>query len=83
MNLSITKRSLTAKEIALLQREIANSPDITLFPKRRWKNFDILFIATDNKKLVGVCAVVDLGSWKKLGPLIILKNYHGKGCGLM
>jgi N-acetylglutamate synthase-like GNAT family acetyltransferase len=81
MNLFITKRNLSAKEIDLFQREIANSPDITLFPKRRWENFDTLFVATDNKKLVGVCAVINLGNWKKLGPLIILKNYYGKKCG--
>jgi len=81
MNLLIKNRSLTTKEIDLLQQEIANSPDITLFPKRRWKNFNIIFVATHKKELVGVCAVVALGNWKKLGPLIVLKKYHGKKCG--
>ncbi|NQS89237.1 GNAT family N-acetyltransferase [Patescibacteria group bacterium] len=81
MKLLITKRKLTAKEIDLLQKEISDSLNITLFSKHRWRKFDILFVATHQGKLVGVCAVVDLDNWGKIGPLIILKNYQGKKCG--
>lgn len=79
--LHIIKRSLTEKEIDKLQEEVKPSPNITLFPKKRWKQFHEVYIASNNKDFIGACAVVHLGTWKKIGPLIIKKQFHNKKYG--
>lgn len=37
----------------------------------------------DNKKLIGICAVIKADNWLKLGPSIVLQKHQGKGYGKM
>lgn len=77
----ITERRLTESEIDELIKEMRHFPDVGLYTKNQWKGFKHIFIADENNHLIGVCVVIQLNKWVKIGPVIILKNYQGKGYG--
>lgn len=81
MKMCIEKRKLVEEEINRLIQEMKKFPDIGLFTKNLWKDFQDIFVAQKNGNLIGVCTIVDLGTWIKIGPLIVLSKFQGKGYG--
>ncbi len=79
--MKITKRKLTDKEIDILIEEMRNFPDVGLYTKNQWKSFQNIYIAGNNDHFIGVCVVISLKKWVKIGPVIILKSFQGKGYG--
>lgn len=81
MTIQITKRRLHSEEIDLLTVEIKKFPNPVFCTKKRWQNFQCVYIASDNNKLIGICGIIKTNNWIKLGPFIVLQKYQGKGCG--
>lgn len=82
MKTMIRKRPLTATETDTLTKELPLFPDIGLIDPNAWnKTFPVIYVATTDKTLIGICAAVPLKHWIKIGPLVVLKKYHGKGYG--
>lgn len=79
--MKITKRKLTDMEIDILVLEMRNFPDVGLYTKNQWKSFTDIYIATNNYQIIGVCVVIPIKKWIKIGPVIILQAYQEKGYG--
>lgn len=80
MNISITKRGLTVKEIGILSKEIAHFPDLSLVDDKLWSRYETYVLTIDNR-LAGICAVKKLEKFVKIGPIAVLEKYQGKGYG--
>lgn len=74
-------RELTDDEIKLLVVESKKSFHLTLITKRKWKSFGSIYVLEDKNAFVGVCVVIHLKDIYKLGPVIVLRKYQGKGYG--
>lgn len=61
--------------------EMRKSPHVGLLTYNMWRKFNCVYVMRLSDKLVGVCAVVKLKNWVKIGPVIILSKYQGKGYG--
>lgn len=83
MNVVFTKRSLTRDEIGILVQELHDYPHIGWISESGWKRFPEMYVATLQNKLVGVCVINQLKQWVKIGPLVIIRAYQGKGYGKM
>lgn len=83
MKINIEKRKLSDKEIDFLTEEVRKFPNPVVANKKRYKEFSPVYTAKINNNLIGVCAVIKLKDWLKLGPFVILKKYQGKGYGKM
>lgn len=81
MKYSITKRGLTVNEIALLIAEMRDFPDIGMLRANLWREFSHVFILQENHTFAGVCVAIPLEQWVKIGPVIVLKRFQGKGYG--
>lgn len=79
--IQIEKRKLTVYEADLLVKDILKVPQLIAGNRKRWQKFDLFYIATENNKLIGVCAVIKLKNWIKLGPFAVLEQFRGKGYG--
>ncbi|MFH0773240.1 MAG: GNAT family N-acetyltransferase [bacterium] len=78
-NRAITVRKLKEWEIDSLIQEIDKFPQPAYISKDRWKGFDCIYTVALDNNLAGVCVVIYLGTWIKLGPLIVFEKYQGKG----
>jgi hypothetical protein len=83
MSIKIVKRTLHQEEINILIEEIKKFPNPVFCTKKRWQNFKCVYIILNNNKLVGICEVIKINNWIKLGPFIVLQKYQGKGYGKM
>lgn len=80
----IQKDKLTSHERNLLSEELHKFPHVGFISPEDWKKFSQkyeLYIARENRQLVGVCMTVKLNHFIKIGPLIVLAKYQGKGFG--
>ncbi|OGF99975.1 hypothetical protein A2Y99_01470 [Candidatus Gottesmanbacteria bacterium RBG_13_37_7] len=77
----IKKRKLVDAEIVLINEEIRKFPDIAYVNNSIWKKFECVYIAYSNNQFIGICVVVMLNDWVKIGPFVILQKYQGKGYG--
>lgn len=81
MKLYIAKRQLYTDERAQLATATISFPNIGFISKDLWTYFKTVYVATTGKNFIGVCVVIPLHGWIKLGPMVILKKYHGQGYG--
>jgi GNAT superfamily N-acetyltransferase len=81
MAVQINHRSLNDQEIELLEMEMKSFPDIGFLGARMWKKFGKCYVVTVDDTFAGVCAAIPLHSWVKMGPLIVLRKFQGKGLG--
>lgn len=81
MDITISKRALTDGEIELLIEEIRKFPNPVIGNKKQLKLLEHVYVAKVNTQFAGICAVIKLNSWTKLGPFVVLQKYHGKGIG--
>lgn len=76
----ISNRNLSDKEISTLIKDIALFPDLIYVSYDIWRKQPVYVIESDGRML-GVVIVYVFGDWIKIGPLAILKKFHGKGYG--
>lgn len=81
MNISIKRRRLTESEITQLMQDNRLFSHVAYVSRARWRRFSDLYIIEVDQNFAGVCAVYTFGHWVKLGPVELLKRYHGKGLG--
>jgi len=77
----ITRRQLTSSEIKQLISNIKKFTTLTFVSHRCWQSYRCIYVIEYNKKIAGACAIIDLKNWVKLGPIVILDKYQGKGYG--
>ena len=77
----IIKRRLTDYEIDKLICDIKFYPDLTYVSKNHWKRIKTLLVLEEEHQFAGVCAVYEFRGWIKIGPLVLLNDFHGKGYG--
>ncbi len=81
MAVSIKQRKLTESEIASLMLDGKLFPHVAYVSKSRWQSFSRPYIVEVDGIFAGICAVYYFDKWVKLGPLEVLRLYHGKGIG--
>ena len=81
LNIKITRRSLKENEIKLLMNDIKLYPDLVFIKESRFRKYNNAYIVEQDKEFVGLCGIYEMKDWVKLGPLVFLKKFHGKGYG--
>lgn len=81
MAVSITQRKLTESEISSLMQDGKLFPHVAYVNRSRWQSFSCPYIVEVDGIFAGICAIYYFDKWVKLGPLEVLKLYHGKGIG--
>ncbi len=81
MNQIIKRRKLTNTEVDLLIRDTKFFSSLIYVSKERWLGFENPYIIGEDDNFVGVCMIYELKDWIKIGPLVVLKKYQGKGFG--
>ncbi len=81
MKVTVEKRTLTEQELDILIEEVKKffSPIVGYTDK--WKKFEIVYVATNNNQLMGMCGVEKVQNWLMLHPFVVLEKYQGKGIG--
>lgn len=73
-------RFLKKDEIISLTEEVKFFPDLIYVSERIWKKQKAHIFEVDNR-FAGVIVAYQFNDWVKLGPLVILNKYQGKGLG--
>lgn len=81
MEVIIKQRKLTDSEITSLIHDGKFFPHVAYISRSRWQSFSRPYIVEVDGIFAGICAVYYFEKWIKLGPLEVLKLYHGKGIG--
>lgn len=81
MNLKITTRQLSDTELDMLIDEVRKFFSPIVGYKDKWGKLAVVYIATSNKQLLGVCGAEKNRNWLMLHPFVVLEKYHGKGIG--
>lgn len=81
INLKIIRRPLKEIEIKLLMKDIRLYPDLVFVKESRFRKYSNAYIVEHDKEFVGLCGIYEMKDWVKLGPLVFLKKFHGKGYG--
>ena len=81
INIKITRRPLKEDEINLLMEDIKLYPDLVYVKESRFRKYNDAYIVEQDKEFVGLCGIYEMKDWVKLGPLVFLKKFHGKGYG--
>ncbi len=79
--IKIVRRPLKEDEINLLMKDIKLYPDLVFVKESRFRKYNDAYIVEQDKDFVGLCGIYEMRDWVKLGPLVFLKKYHGKGYG--
>ena len=77
----IVRRNLSKIEASRLVQEMRDFPDIVYFSESHLCHLPHTFVAEFDGQFAGVCGVYEIGTWIKLGPLVVLQEYHGRGLG--
>jgi GNAT superfamily N-acetyltransferase len=81
INIKITRRPLKENEINLLMEDIKLYPSLIYVKKSRFKKYQNTYVVEEDRQFVGICGIYEIKDWVKLGPLVFLKKFHGKGYG--
>jgi ribosomal-protein-alanine N-acetyltransferase len=79
--IKIVRRPLKEDEINLLMKDIKLYPDLVFVKETRFRKYNNAYIVEQDKEFVGLCGIYEMKDWVKLGPLVFLKKFHGKGYG--
>lgn len=79
--MEITQRELTHVEIDALIKDIQSFPDLNYVSVQQWKDLNSCFVGEEKSHFVGCCVVHQFDEWVKIGPVVILKKYQGRGFG--
>jgi hypothetical protein len=77
----ISRRFLTNKEIRLINQDIRLYPDLAYVSPGQWKRYSERFVLYYGGEFAGVCAVVHLKKWIKIGPFVLRETFKNKGLG--
>lgn len=75
------QRKLTEYELDILIEEVKKFFSPIVGYKDKWQQFDVVYIALNNNRLVGVCGGEKMNNWLMLHPFIVLEKYHSQGVG--
>lgn len=78
---SVVKRQLVSSEASLLVKEMQEFPDIIYFSEEYLCRLPQTYVAGIDGQFAGVCGVFTIGSWIKIGPLVVLRQYQARGLG--
>jgi GNAT superfamily N-acetyltransferase len=81
MRISIIQRRLTDLEISELVNETQLFPNLIYISPNHWRRFTNPYCLLVDDHFAGVCTIHDHNNWVKIGPLVLLQRYHGKGLG--
>jgi hypothetical protein len=81
MKIQIHHGKLTDTEIHLINNDTRLYPDLTYVSPKLWKTFSKHFILYVNNEFAGVCAIIKLAHWIKIGPFVIRSHFRNKGFG--
>jgi len=81
METKIVKRNLNNDEIDQLIADVKRVPQLMAGDRKRWRKYTYFYVLFVDDFFAGVCAVVTLKNWIKLGPFVVLEKYRGKGLG--
>ncbi len=73
-------RFLKKDEIASLTEDVKHFPDLVYVSERVWRKRKAHVLEIGNR-FAGVVVVYRFNGWVKLGPLVVLGKYQGKGLG--
>ena len=79
--IKIIRRPLKENEINLLIEDIKLYPSLIYVKKSEFKKYKNAYVIEENGQFVGICGIYEIKDWVKLGPLVFLKKFHGKGYG--
>jgi ribosomal protein S18 acetylase RimI-like enzyme len=78
---SIIQKKLTSLEVAQLIEETRKFPDLIYVSSNHWLKFNNPYCLLVDGQFAGVCVTYDHKDFVKIGPLILLSKFHGKGLG--
>ena len=81
MELVIHKKIPSKKELDHIITETKHFPNQIYVGPKTWASFDGHYCAYVDNNFSGILAVNRFSNWVKLGPLVVLSRYHGKGIG--
>ncbi len=81
MKIEIKLRKLSITEIAQLIDDINKFPHLGFIGEESWNSFFDTYTVYLAGKFAGVCVVIQLRNWAKIGPIIVLEKYQGQGLG--
>jgi len=81
MNISIQKHTLTENEITELIASIKTAPDLAFVNRQNWKRYPNPYCVFVDKEFAGVYCIAETEHWIKIGPLVTLPRFQGKGLG--
>lgn len=79
MNLKIKFHVPRVQNIAQVVADTKDFPFLTYIGPRSWRSFDGYYSVYLDHMFAGVLAVNRFGAWVKLGPLVVLTKFHGRG----
>lgn len=81
MEITVKRAPLTEANITNLVSSIKTAPDLTFVDRRNWKRYTNPYCVFVNDELAGVCCISETRNWVKIGPLVTLPKFQGKGFG--
>lgn len=81
MQISIKQHTLTEQEITELIASIKTAPDLAFVDRRNWYRYPNPYCIFVDNEFAGVCCVSETKHFVKLGPLVTLPRFQGKGLG--
>ncbi len=81
MQVTIEKHTLTEQEITELISSIKTAPDLAFVDRKNWKRYPNPYCIFVDKEFAGVCCIAETKNWVKIGPLVTLLRFQGKGLG--
>ena len=81
MQVTIQKHTLTETEITELISSIKTAPDLAFVDRKNWKRYPNPYCVFIDNEFAGVCCTAETEHWVKIGPLVTLPQFQGKGLG--
>ena len=81
MQVTIEKHTLTEEEITELISSIKTAPDLAFVERKNWKRYPNPYCVFADNEFAGVCCIAETKHWIKIGPLVTLPKFQGKGLG--
>jgi len=81
MQVTIEKHTLTESEITELISSIKTAPDLVFVDRKNWQRYPNPYCVFTDNEFSGACCVAETKHWVKIGPLVTLPKFQGKGLG--
>jgi len=81
MQVTIKQHTLTENEITELISSIKTAPDLAFVDRKNWHRYPNPYCVFADDEFAGVCCTSETKHWMKIGPLVTLPRFQGKGLG--